>query len=235
MTHFSPLALEVGGVRDPKLGISRKPWGLLVHTTGGGVTAKAKRTKRTPISVAVEVYIASQNGSNGYQWGGPTYVCDHDGTLYQLAPDNVKTAHCGGGNRQAYIDGSWTSRASEAALAHWRQQWSPRYRHPYQLFPSMSPNNEYVGVEMIPVGDGFGGSPMEPGLRFTTRQHDAIIGLAKEIGVRYGWPDGWARTSRLVGHEDVDPLNRSDAGGGWDPGYLRAQQYFDFDYVRSSV
>lgn len=234
-SQLSPLARQVVGVRDPKLGALRDPWGLLIHTTGGGVTAQAKKQKRRPIDIAIEIYIASQNGSNGYKWGGPTYVLDHDGTLYQLAPDNVKTAHCGGVHRDEYLDGSWIKKASPAAVAAWFSQWGPRYKHPYQLFPSKSPNNEFVGVECIPIGDGFGGEPMAKGLRFTKAQHDTLIDLAKEISVRHGWPAGWHRTPRLLGHEDVDILNRMDKGGGWDPGSLRSAPYFDFSYVRSHI
>ncbi len=230
--NLSPLAKQVPGVRDPKLGRDRMPWGLLVHTTGGGVTALAKKQRRAPISVACEVYINSQNGSNGYLWGGPHYCLDHDGTIHQLAPDNVLTAHAGGGNRQAYLDGSWEARCSPPTVAAWREQW-PKYRHPYQLFPSTSPNDDFVGLEMIPIGDGLGGEPLAPGLRFTAAQHDAVIALAIDLGERHGWPVGWQRSCRLLGHEDVDPINRHDVRGGWDPGWLREAHYFDFEYVRA--
>jgi N-acetyl-anhydromuramyl-L-alanine amidase AmpD len=76
---------------------------------------------------------------------------------------------------------------------------------------------------------------MAKGLRFTKAQHDTLIDLAKEISVRHGWPAGWHRTPRLLGHEDVDILNRMDKGGGWDPGSLRSAPYFDFSYVRSHI
>ncbi len=59
--------------------------------------------------------------------------------------------------------------------------------------------------------------------------------LCADIGKRHGFPDGWQHTSRLVGHEDVDILERMDSHGGWDPGYLRAQPYFDFRYVRNRI
>jgi hypothetical protein len=230
----SPLARQVPGVRDPRLGRLRKPWGLLVHTTGGGITDLAKKKHERPIDVALRVYINSQNGSNGYFWGGPGYVLDHDGELYCMAPDDVLTAHAGGGNRPAYIGGTWASLCSTAVVAAWREQW-PRHTHPYQLFPGKSPNGDYVGLEMIPIGDGFGGSPMAPGLRFTAAQHDAVVALGRDLATRHGWPEGWQHGSRLVGHEDVDPINRHDKGGGWDPGWLRERHYFDFEYVRSGL
>lgn len=231
----SPLAAQVAGVRDPLRGRGRKATGFLLHTTGGGVTAQAKHTGKTPLEVAIATYIASQNGSNGYTWGGPSYVIDHDGSIHQLAPDDVMTAHAGGNHREEYLNGSWEARCSPAAVARWHAQWSPTFRNPYSLFPSTSPNIDYIGCEMIPIGDGFGGDPMAPGLRFTKAQHDAAIALARDIGQRNGFPEGWTKTSMLVGHEDVDPLNRSDAFGGWDPGWLRAHPYFDFAYVRAEL
>lgn len=239
---YSPIAKHVTkGFQDPHSGLERTAWGFLIHTTGGGVTDKAKAQGRHPLDVALAVYAASQAGSNGYRWGGPHYVGDHEGDLYQIAPDNVKTAHCGGrsekypnGTRALYIDGSWTSKISASIVAAWRARWQGK-AHPYSLFPSRDPNTDYVGLELIPIGDGFGGEPMAPGLRFTRAQHDAAILLGRDLAARHEWPTGWERTGRLVGHEDVDILNRSDASGGWDPGYLRASPYFDFEYVRAGI
>lgn len=231
--NYSPLAKRVSGVRDPALARLRSPWGVLLHTTGRGVVAQAKAQGRTPIDVAIEIYIDSQNGSNGYTWGGPHYVLDHAGKAHQIAPDNAMTAHAGGGNRMAYISGHWVAKCSGATLGAWRAMW-PFFKHPYQLFPSKSPNTDYVGIEMIPVGSGFG-EPMGPGLLFTKEQHDGVAELVKDIGRRHGFPHGWHETSRLVGHEDVDILERMDSLGGWDPGHLRARPYFDFSYVRDRL
>lgn len=230
----SSIAQQIIGMRDPALGSIRQPWGLLVHTTGGGITDLARRKHEKPLDVALKVYLNSQNGSNGYFWGGPTYLCDLDGKLHQIAPDDIMTAHCGGSYRAAYLDGSWTHQCPLAAVNQWHAKW-PMSKHPYALFPSTSPNKDYVGVEMIPIGDGFGGPPMAAGLRFSKAQHDAIVMLAHDVAKRHDWPKDWHRTSRLLGHEDVDPINRSDKEGGWDPGNLRARPYFDFPYVRSRL
>lgn len=237
MTHpidafRSPLARQAA-VRDPRDAPRRGvPWGFLIHTTGGGVTDLAKKRGERPIDVALRVYVGAQNGDNGYLWGGPHYVCEHDGTIHQIAPDDAMTAHAGGYNRGRYFDGSWAPVFPEAT-ARWRKQW-PAYAHPYELFPSTSPNHDYIGLEMIPCGDGFG-RPMRAGLRFTQEQHDVAIRLAHDRARAHAWPAGWQRTSRLLGHEDVDPLNRADRGGGWDPGFLRAAPFFDFEYVRRAV
>lgn len=234
MMSYSSLARRVSGVRDPLKGSARRVWGVLFHTTGGGITPLAKKRGESPIDVAVKIYVNSQNGSNGYFWGGPTYVMDHDGQLHQLAPDEIYTNHCGGKHRDEYLSGAWIKKAHPAAVAQWHAHWGPRYKNPYQLFPSKSPNADYVGIEMIPCGDGFG-EPMRPGLRFTQHQHDSAVEIAGDLGVRHHLPSGWHRTSRLLGHEDVDILNRMDKLGGWDPGWLREKPFFDFDYVRSKI
>lgn len=240
--ELSPLAHQVPGVRDPKLGIVRAPWGLLLHTTGGGVVSKAHAHGTTPLAEAIRYYIESQNdpsGKQGYKWGGPGYVIDYDGSIHQVAPDNVETAHAGGPYRAEYLSGDWEAHiarmhGSTEAAAQWRRRW-PTFRNPYSLFPSHSPNIDYVGCEMVPIGDGFGGAPMAPGLRFTRAQHEAAIALGRDIALRHGWPLGWAASSRLVGHEDVDPLERADKHGGWDPGYNRDVPYFDLGYVRTAL
>lgn len=236
MLSYSLLATTVAGVRDPKLARTRKPWGFLLHTTGGGITSKAKREGRKPIEVALEYYISSQNGANGYTWGGPAYVIDHDGSIHQIAPDEAVTHHAGGTNGASYRSGAWTGQVSAATVEHWKKRW-PTFAHPYSFFPSSSPNTDYIGCEMIPIGDGFGGKPMRPGLRFTQAQHDAAVRLGLELALRHGWPPDWSssKRGRLLGHEDVDPIERHDANGGWDPGFLRAAPYFDFDYVRRNI
>ncbi len=229
----SPLAVQVAGMRDPATAKRRAPWGLLLHTTGRGVTSLAAKRGEAAIDVAIRVYRDSQNGSNGYKWGGPHYVLDHAGTFHQIAPDDAKTAHAGGSDRAKYLSGDWENEASLEVVQRWHEQW-PHLRNPYDLFPSKSPNDDYVGVEMIPCGAGLG-KPAGPGLLFTTAQHDAIAPFARDLARRHGWPGDWHRTGRLVGHEDVQPIERDDAHGGWDPGWLRAAPYFDFERVRTSL
>lgn len=235
---YSPLAKKVPGVRPPTdATLVQERYGACVHTTGRGVTSNARKKGITPLAEAIQTYINSQNGSNGYKWGGPGYVMDHSGSVYQLAADEVLTNHAGPGNtgtNKRYYDGTWIKKVAPIALAKWFAHWGPRYKHPYSLFPSKSPNHDYIGIEMIPCGDGFG-EPWRPGLLFTEAQHHAMVDFLRDLGSRHQWPAGWWRGPRLVGHEDVDILNRMDPAGGWDPGTLREKPYFDFDYVRSNI
>lgn len=234
--RWSPLATKVGGARNPRDAKPRKPWGLLLHTTGGGVTKKAKKVSRSPVSVAIDIYIASQNGHNdgGYLWGGPHYVLDHDGHIYQVAPDNVVTSHAGGPDRKAYTSGAWTKQLAQKALDAWRAKW-PGFASPPNLYPTTSPNTAYIGVEMIPCGDGFG-EPAYPDCRFTAAQIATVIALGRDCATRHGWPADWATTPRLLGHEDVQPLRRSTIAGCWDPGFVRpGTPWFPFGAVRLAL
>lgn len=227
---YSPIAIQVEHRTDAIR--TRVPWGLCLHTTGRGVPTAAKKRGKTPIEVALRIYKNSQNGGNGYPWGGPAYVIDYDGTIYQLAPDDVRTQHVGAA-RRTYLSGAWLKKASPKAVELWRARWQG-YASPQHLFPDKYPNTSYVGCELIPCGSGFG-TPWRPGLTFTEAQHTATIRLGSDLAERHGWPAGWAATSRLVGHEDVGLVDRCDRGGGWDPGALRDAPRFDFVSVRAQL
>lgn len=200
------------------------PWGVLIHTTGRGVLASAALRRKTPMEVAIKTYIDMQFGSEGYKWGGPTYVIDGGGNIAQLAPDDVLTNHCGGPNRSKYFSGEWTKLVSPKTLELWTELWAP-FQHPYQLFPSRSPNEDLVGIELIPT--------ITAG--YTASQIDALVKLVHDIGARNRFPRGWHQTCRLVGHEDVDPISRSDRGGGYDPGALRDKPRFDWVSLREKL
>ena len=241
--QFSYIAQRVPGVRDPKKdGKIRKPYGFMIHTTGGQVTKNAKAQKKSPLDVATEIYINSQNGVNMYFWGGPTYVMDHDGNIWQMAPDNILTNHCGKqGTRAVYktVDGvkepTWHKKVSAATAIQWALRWGPLgFNDPTDLYPSTSPNVDYIGLEIIPCGDGFG-TPMRPGLRFTKAQHDSVVRLAVDLAKRHGWKTGWEKTSMFASHEDVQPMDRHDSKGGWDIGILRAEPFFDLAYVQVGI
>lgn len=234
---LSPLAQQVPGGLEPSTAYIRKPWGMCVHTTGRGVVESARRTGRAPEDVAIRIYLKSQRGElHDYRWGGPTYLIDHGGAIYQMAPDRCLTAHAGSTDRPHYLDGSWAHRATPATLRHWRAAW-PGHRSPQHLYPAKSANISYVGVEVIPLGAGLGGAPRARGELFALAQYEALARLGRDLAARHGWPDDWARGPRLVGHEDVQPLRRQDSGGGWDPGHLRepGRRYFDLEVLRGMI
>jgi hypothetical protein len=211
------------------------PFGAAVHTTGSGLPSQAKALMVDPLMYGVQQYLEIK---------GPTYLIGWDGTTVATAADeNVKTYHIGvEKNELAPLrDGTWRQLVSPSTVAAWERKHGAG-KNPLSsdgttarsLIPSTSPNNLLVGIEMIPVtadGKSFWATPMRPGLRFTQAQHDAARRLVADLAARYGWPSGWQKT-RVFGHEDLNPIRRHDAGGGWDPGDLRASPYIDMDYIR---
>jgi hypothetical protein len=235
----SNLAKQVAG-RQTDI-VERTPGGLCFHTTGGNITKKAKARKTTPIAIALSVYREMQNGSEGYNWGGPTYVMDTDGLIYELADELTRTNHIGssGGRRAQYLaenGTAWRRLCSRAAVSCWENAW-PGYLSPQHLFPGQSANTYYIGCELIPAGDGFGAAWTSrcSSLRFSEPQHRACIALAVDVATRHEWPDGWWLTPRLVAHEDVGLIDRHNAGGGWDWGALRQDPYVDFPLIRTEA
>lgn len=230
MNPRSPLAMaSVGDTSAAAHGARKAPvHGLVVHTTGSGVPAKAARTNRDPLEVAIEIYARGPNAAH--------YVIGHTGKIAQILPDDVIGWHVGGGadKREAYLSGAWRQKCSTAAVAAWDRAW-PGKKSPQHLFPGTSVNAIYVGVELIPCGAGRGlPSPTSGGL-YTESQYLALIALGIDLAGRHSWPADWASGARLVGHEDVGLIDRHDAGGGWDPGARRAVPRFDFPRVRAAL
>jgi N-acetyl-anhydromuramyl-L-alanine amidase AmpD len=85
-----------------------------------------------------------------------------------------------------------------------------------------SPNDLYVGVELVP----------SPDRTFTYVQYFALASLLIEIRERRGVE---LSGRKLVGHEDLHPLARWNISGGWDPGALRAQPLFSWQKLRGLI
>lgn len=225
------------------------PFGICVHTTGSGLPAQARARAITPLARACQIYLGDKLG--------PAYVIGLDGIdaegtaapIVQVAGEELHANHVGrvvdGIDRRAqYRSGEWRQLLPANVITLWRAAW-PSYAHPFDLFPTASPNEDYIGIEIVPTDDT-SAVPMRAGLTFTAAQHEACAQLCAEIGTRYNWISGWWLIddgaqpgryggARLVGHEDVGLLDRSDHGGGWDPGALRAAPRFDWTLVRARI
>ncbi len=193
-----------------------------MHTSGRGIVDRAKRNDVPAIELALLWYRAKEQS-------GVHYVIDHDGTIYQMLPDNRRGAHVGISRkeRRGYLSGRWIKETSIPVGFAWRRRW-PGFVSPQHLYPTRSPNSCYVGVELLPLLAQHVGSD---GLWFSKAQHRAVGALARDMAERHGWPEGWEESPRLVGHEDIDAYARWDRRGGWDPGALRAGPRFSWQLM----
>lgn len=235
----SPLAMQA--TKQWKAGRRPVGWlpvfGAFTHTTGAGLPLAAERKRRDPKLDAVDIYNETH---------GCNYVVGWDGEVIQVADETEQAMGVGISPGQpdqwASVSagrGRWKDALPPDLVRRWIERW-PGFANPLDLLPGTQyANAPYVQIEMIPCVFGSHSTvmpaPAGPGLRFTHHQHDSIAKLYVDLARRHSWPDEWWRTPRMLGHEDVSPLPRHDAGGGWDPGWLRAAPYFDWSHVVRQV
>jgi hypothetical protein len=188
-------------------------YGLAIHTMGTDPWDVARKHKVDPFEWVVSYYARPDSY-------GPTYAMDRKGTLIQISSEDEKAQHIGltAKQRNAYLSGDW-ERKNPIDSKRWRTRW-PTAASPSHLYPGPSPNNVYIGVELLP--------DPEYGCYFTDEQYHGVSMLWADIRDRHKLPD---TITRLVGHEDINPMDRFDEGGGWDPGGLRDKPSFDWKKV----
>jgi N-acetyl-anhydromuramyl-L-alanine amidase AmpD len=223
--HRSPLAAQVVDlVPDKPRG--RPVFGLVVHTSGRGIVAKAARAGVPVTEYCVGYYRAAEYSCH--------YLIGYEGEIVQITADDRRVLHVGvdKAERALYLSGRWRTdrRLASTAVQLWARAWA---RSPQHLFPSSAPNDDYVGVELPPLL-----KPSSDGLWYTPAQHRAVARLADDLRRRHGWPAFWddvLPVPRLLGHEDLDAFGRWDRGGGWDPGALRAVPRFRWATVAAEL
>lgn len=190
-----------------------KPWGVCLHTTGDGVPREAESRSEPLMDSAVRIYTNMKEG--------PHFVIDPEGNVKQLRAIDTVAYHCGIStpDRRDYLSGAWESKVDAKIVAWWKARW-PGRKSPQHLFPSRSPNLDFIGIEHIPCGTyqtipGLTtGSwrpirnykPAYPGSRFTAEQYIASTKLVRTFEP--------VVQTHVVGHEDINPKGRP----GWDPG-----------------
>lgn len=203
--------------------------GVAIHTTGSGLPRDAVASRKDPLQAAIDYYRVSK---------GPTYVIGWDGRIAAIFGDELaKTWHVGveANELPSVRDGTWRQMVSPATAAAWDRRW-PGKRGPLDLIGGALPNEVTIGIETIPVTDGqtLWYPPAAPGLRFSAAQHASLRRLVADIARRHRFPSGWQRT-HVFGHEDLNPIRRHDAGGGWDPGALRSAPYIDMRRITGGI
>lgn len=223
----SPLAQVVarrGGTAGTKVA------GMLVHTTGGGIVADAKRHGADPEAFAVEHY------QTAAAW--PDYLIAHDGSTYSFGDERGWSAHAKWDDEERALYAAaeaggaigrdyewlewlrrWVNTASDGKVyavepsfyADWFARWGPArglsFYSPMGIVEQVggrgaSPNSAYIGVEMLDA---------KP---FTDAQHVALARLFADVCERWELLDprqiepGTLPQAWFCTHSDVSPQRR---------------------------
>lgn len=202
-----------------------KPYGCMLHTTGGGVHT---HPGIAPVEAALKYY--TESGTNV----GPHLVLDTDGQIYRLLDDKQMAYHAGiiASVRTKYLNGSWKAEMNNDALVTaWESRWNVYgVSNPAAIYPSKSPNADYIGIEMIPAyvdHDTFIGTRVAPKDRFNAEQYLCLAELLLMLSTNHSFD--YSNPRKLVTHSDTNPLGRP----GWDPGIDLG--YFNMDLLRAII
>jgi len=232
MDLVSLLATQLGDVH-PAPRRRRSFWGIALSASDEETVTVALQSGADPLEALLTEYLQPASRF-------PHYIVGYDGTIVQICDEKQKAEQVGfdASDRRAFLDGSWKKRLPASAVERWRQQWPDR-ESPAHLFPGLDPSQVYIGVELLPIVDGVQVQPLSAALRHTFEQHQAVANLGTDIAERLGFPPNWHRSERLVGQEDLNPLQRSmsDPPAGCDPGSLGPSddRWLDLAWVRQQI
>ena len=182
-------------------------YGLVVHTTGGSLPAKALEQNTSPLVFAQRYYTQTMGCHYINGWGGL-----QNGELIQVAGEVVQANGVGVSNRKnPHLDqrrsiqlGRFEADLPKILVQLWRLRWAGKANSLSLLPGTTTANSCYVHVECIPCVNTDGRNlmelvrPLREGLRFTQAQHEAVAHLAVDVARRNGWPldQMWWRTPR---------------------------------------
>lgn len=200
----------------------RRWFGVLIHTTGGGIAKLARLKGRTIEAVTRSVY-----GNVGMSFAHRVVM--PEGWILRCADDSIIAPHCGvkAWQRAALLDGTWRAHVSDEGERLWGERW-PGVKSPQHLFPTSGGNDAYLGIETVQVE----AIDRATGTRFTMAQY---VATARQV-VAWERAHGFvAAGNRLLTHEDVQPFERWDAHGGWDPGVIRAKPTYNWPLLLECI
>ncbi len=188
---------------------------FILHTTGDTDLGKILR------------YYRSKDGLQ------PHYVIALDGTVYQIAAEDLIAYHAKieASEARLYERGfsewsCWVWHQDQAVhvgefqsnYVQWRDTWQPLgLQSPLDLVTNEHPNSRSIGIELQ--------QPVRPGADiFTDAQYASLCGLLVDSGKRNKVP---IDRTHVLGHYDVSPMRRSTARGSWDPGNINWNKIWD--------
>jgi hypothetical protein len=213
-----------------------KPVGVIVHTTGGGIVAKALKKGKDPLAYAAEYYARKNSYGSHYlvaPFAEETYS-EGDDSVVGTVPEQLVAYHSGlgrtSGRVKCYkkgravwprhriasrkVDGKTKKYMKDFGKVlpdyqDWLDRW-PGLDSPLDLIPKPWPG---AGI----INGQFHGVDLlapEPGAKHTELQVRWVAAIIKDLADRHGWE---IHQSTVLRHADVDPFSRSTKRGGWDP------------------
>jgi len=206
----------------------KKVLAAMIHTTGSGIVAKAKKKGMSPMDYAIRYYA----GPKAYT---SHYLMDWDGRIVGIVPEDLRALHAGMSDARLRLyragHGTWSrwlkplnpkkpptpsdiaSKEDGMILYRqpfkghlwWRDRWSD-LSDPSRVIGNL--NTHTVALDLLPASKSDGG--IHPG-GFTDAQKDALEAWVLDLRQRVGW------SLPVIGHADGDPIVRNDAKGSWDP------------------
>lgn len=194
---FKESTTQKGGNRDLS-----KVTSIILHTTGYGAGLqridKRHRDKEDHLERVGEDYACRM--ANVLKYKGH-YLIDHTGKIWQFIPLNEIAWHTGSSKRKLL--------KNEEPFAWWQKRW-PKLKKPTDLKPWKTyPNASTVGIDLLAHGNG------EITSGYTDEQYESLAYLVDDLCERLSIN---IERENILGHEDVDPISRGSAKGGWDPG-----------------
>lgn len=195
---------------------------VCIHITGKATYRNAKKAKQDPLWRLARYFVTGKSACSHYGIGG-------DGTIQAFTDEDNRSNHAiygsGKGRKHAlkwdpprwWIE-EWTDIDLNFGLLEAEYTELQTIEHPCDLVPT-TPNGSCISIEIIQV---------ENQLCPTPEQMIALTFLVGDICRRQKIP-----TNRLgiLGHEDLVPWTRGNAGGGWDPGFVRDKPTFDLEII----
>lgn len=193
---------------------------VVCHITGRQTWLHAEKARVHPLAL-IEDYFDDAGNPFAH------YCIDPWGTMIQIALETEQPwAHgwAAFGGRKGLEEKLF--KGDLVVPSWWLQQWGYLGHGPTALVPPRlgGGNDESVAIEFIQYGN-----------QFLLTEAQYLVGhiLLRDITTRHGIHLEWSAAGRfndnlsgILGHEDLNPWERGDAKGGWDPGALRESPRF---------
>ncbi len=225
-----------------------QPSAILYHTTGGGLAKAAANwtaigKKKSPalakLLTASKVWTETDVMIVIYLNDGMGVAhtcCAYDGTVYAHVSERLATPHAGtsAAERVALSTDEWRAYVPDAFEVEFAKLF-PLLKSPLALTDGQSANPRTLAMEIAQLAR----RDRITGMLQTVEQYEAAAAWGVDASRRHGFelPGYEARivwgnrknADRLLWHGLVQPFDRTDKRGEWDPGILRTEPTFSLE------